>query len=176
MTSQTTRGHKRKLADNNSGPSPPREPSSAVVEAEVKGLIQTIRDLSSRPVEKVDRAALRKAAHALADFCKTDELVELIVQHGAVDAVVPLLAIADKAEPAVHQSFTEVRKEACFILGLLAVKPEYQHQIATAQALPGLVRLLQVRRLAGPHGSAYRGGMPWPMRGHALLPVLQLES
>jgi hypothetical protein len=43
-------------------------------------------------------------------------------------------------------SFTEVRKEACFILGLLAVKPEYQHQIATAQALPGLVKLLQVRR------------------------------
>lgn len=42
-------------------------------------------------------------------------------------------------------SFTEVRKEACFILGLLAVKPEYQHQIATAQALPGLVKLLQVR-------------------------------
>jgi hypothetical protein len=48
-------------------------------------------------------------------------------------------------------SFTEVRKEACFILGLLAVKPEYQHQIATAQALPGLVKLLQVRRAAGQH-------------------------
>lgn len=71
MTSQTTRGHKRKLADNNSGPSPSREPSSSVVEAEVKSLIQTVRDLSSRPVEKIDRAALRKAAHALADYCKT---------------------------------------------------------------------------------------------------------
>lgn len=34
-------------------------------------------------------------------------------------------------------SFTEVRKDACFILGLLAVKPEYQHQIAKAKALPG---------------------------------------
>jgi hypothetical protein len=138
MTSQTTRGHKRKLADNNSGPSPSREPSSLVVEAEVsrtehpawcslsrarlsscspcrlcshgmhlnaflsmpsghahardgaptaisprlfphvpnpqvKSLIQTIRDLSSRPVEKIDRAALRKAAHSLADYCKTGE-------------------------------------------------------------------------------------------------------
>ncbi|WIA37724.1 hypothetical protein OEZ86_014604 [Tetradesmus obliquus] len=150
MTSQTTRGHKRKLADNNSGPSPSREPSSSVVEAEVKSLIQTVRDLSSRPVEKSDRAALRKAAHALADYCKTDELVELIVQNGAVDAVVPLLTIADKAEPTVHQSFTEVRKEACFILGLLAVKPEYQHQIATAQALPGLVKLLQAHNISSP--------------------------
>uniref|UniRef100_A0A383W3D1 BTB domain-containing protein n=1 Tax=Tetradesmus obliquus TaxID=3088 RepID=A0A383W3D1_TETOB len=150
MTSQTTRGHKRKLADNNSGPSPSREPSSSVVEAEVKSLIQTVRDLSSRPVEKIDRAALRKAAHALADYCKTDELVELIVQNGAVDAVVPLLTIADKAEPTVHQSFTEVRKEACFILGLLAVKPEYQHQIATAQALPGLVKLLQAHNISSP--------------------------
>jgi hypothetical protein len=131
MTSQTTRGHKRKLADNSSGPSPSREPSSSAVEAEVsrsasvgslswaclslnspctccshvvhtdyftrpsgqalasagaawqsarvclpqmplqvKGLIQTIRDLSRRTVEKIDRPALRKAAHALADICK----------------------------------------------------------------------------------------------------------
>lgn len=34
-------------------------------------------------------------------------------------------------------SFNEIRKDACFILGLLAVKPEYQHQIAAARALPG---------------------------------------
>jgi hypothetical protein len=32
-----------------------------------------------------------------------DELVELVVQNGGVDVVVPLLTIADKAEPTVHQ-------------------------------------------------------------------------
>ncbi len=55
-------------------------------------------------------------------------------------------------------SFSEVRKEACFILGLLAVKPEYQHQIAGAQALPGLVKLLTSHSLAGPGAS--RGNAP----------------
>ncbi len=37
----------------------------------------------------------------------------------------------------------ELEKEACFILGLLAVKPEYQSRIARCNALPGLVRLLR---------------------------------
>ena len=37
----------------------------------------------------------------------------------------------------------EVEKEACFILGLLAIKQEHQHAIADAGALPGLVGLLK---------------------------------
>ena len=37
----------------------------------------------------------------------------------------------------------EVEKEACFILGLLAIKQEHQHAIADAGALPGLVALLK---------------------------------
>jgi hypothetical protein len=45
----------------------------------------------------------------------------------------------------VSCSFTEVRKDACFILGLLAVKPEYQHQIAAARALPGRLVVLSTR-------------------------------
>lgn len=40
-----------------------------------------------------------------------------------------------------------MEKEACFILGLLAVKPDYQAQIAAAGALPGLVRLLKQHRM-----------------------------
>ena len=36
----------------------------------------------------------------------------------------------------------DVEKEACFILGLLAIKQEHQHAIADAGALPGLVALL----------------------------------
>ena len=37
----------------------------------------------------------------------------------------------------------EVEKEACFVLGLLAIKQEHQHRIADAGALPGLVNLLR---------------------------------
>lgn len=36
-----------------------------------------------------------------------------------------------------------MEKEACFLLGLLAVKAEHQHAIADAGALSGLVRLLK---------------------------------
>jgi hypothetical protein len=39
-----------------------------------------------------------------------------------------------------------VKKEACFIVGLLAVKPEYQAQISSAGALPGLIKLLRAHR------------------------------
>jgi hypothetical protein len=41
----------------------------------------------------------------------------------------------------------DLEKEACFILGLLAVKPEYQARIAKEGALQGLVRLLKEHRL-----------------------------
>lgn len=47
--------------------------------------------------------------------------------------------------PSSH-SFDEVKKEACFILGLLAVKPEFQAAIASAGALPGLVKLLRAHK------------------------------
>lgn len=40
----------------------------------------------------------------------------------------------------------DLEKEACFILGLLAVKPEYQARIAQRGALQGLVRLLREHR------------------------------
>ena len=41
----------------------------------------------------------------------------------------------------------EIEKEACFILGLLAVKPEFQQKIAECGALKGLVRLLKEHRI-----------------------------
>ncbi len=46
-----------------------------------------------------------------------------------------------------HSTTEEIEKEACFILGLLAVKPEYQSRIATCGALAGLVRLLKEHKL-----------------------------
>ncbi len=42
----------------------------------------------------------------------------------------------------------ELDKELCFILGLLAVKPEYQTRIAQSGALAGLVRLLKEHKLS----------------------------
>ena len=40
-------------------------------------------------------------------------------------------------------SSEDVEKEACFILGLLAIKPEHQHNIADKGALTGLVGILK---------------------------------
>ena len=37
----------------------------------------------------------------------------------------------------------EVEKEACFIVGLMAIRPEHQHEIADKGALRGLVSLLK---------------------------------
>lgn len=37
----------------------------------------------------------------------------------------------------------DIEKEACFILGLLAIKQDHQHAIADRGALPGLVGLLK---------------------------------
>jgi hypothetical protein len=40
-------------------------------------------------------------------------------------------------------SSEDVEKESCFILGLLAIKPEHQHSIADMGALSGLVGILK---------------------------------
>ncbi|MEW5297840.1 MAG: hypothetical protein WDW36_001021 [Sanguina aurantia] len=140
--------------------SPGVEPTSYpdnVSLADVKGLIQIL-------LASTDHAALKKAAHSLAELCKQDKWVDVVVHEGAIEAVSPLLvsgpssAPADTAAgevppgsdghtpPATMQE--EVQKEACFILGLLAVKPEFQARIAQSNALPGLVRLLREHRLS----------------------------
>ncbi|GBF96006.1 hypothetical protein Rsub_08821 [Raphidocelis subcapitata] len=112
---------------------------------DISNIISQIGSAAYGPISQVDRLALRKLAHQLADHCKTDELVELIVQLGAVPAVVPLLTLGDTPE-ALSAGFDDIKKEACFILGLLAVKPEYQAAIVGAGALPGLVRLLRAHK------------------------------
>eukprot|EP00879_Flechtneria_rotunda_P007709 GHRR01008082.1.p1 GENE.GHRR01008082.1~~GHRR01008082.1.p1 ORF type:complete len:625 (+),score=228.53 GHRR01008082.1:277-2151(+) len=155
------RGTKRKLATEPSNSPASQEPGSSAVEAEVQALIQGITAACERSVEKIDRSGLRKQTHQLADYCKSDDLVEMIVGQGAVAAVVPLLTVGEKADAALQQSFSEIRKEACFILGLLAVKPDFQRKIAEADALPGLVKLLEAHNINSPARStnpAERGG------------------
>ncbi|KAJ9505739.1 hypothetical protein QJQ45_029251 [Haematococcus lacustris] len=174
-------------------------------EAEVpkQQVVKLIEALRSGIVggKAVDKAALRKAAHHLAELCKignsiavqshcgfipgiaqgcsasgelsrgsrfADECVDLVVSHGAVEAVVPLLNLSDRAgsesSPGTGSSANDdLEKEACFILGLLAVKPEYQARIAQEGALEGFVRLLKEHRMGattktqpGSGGSARR--------------------
>lgn len=104
-----------------------------------------------------DKASLRKASHALAELCKQDEFIDDVVAAGAIEVVVPLLnagsssareqLVDDAAGTSGVSLQEELDKELCFILGLLAVKPEYQTRIAHSGALSGLVRLLKEHKL-----------------------------
>ncbi|KAK9815710.1 hypothetical protein WJX72_008429 [[Myrmecia] bisecta] len=143
-------GVKRKLADTLAlapkegfiqTPSPESEP----LYAQARRLISTIQTALDRSPESVDKLALRRAAHALADLSKTEENVDLVVAEGGVDAVVPLLTFfrpPEGQDPPVYLG-EEIEKEACFIVGLLAIKQEHQHLIAERKALPALVALLK---------------------------------
>lgn len=118
--------------------------TGAQVSVQVQHLVATLTSSSGGS----DKAVLRKAAHSLAELCKQDESVDLVVSEGAIEAVVPLLYLPSPAQESASSSGNEdLEKEACFILGLLAVKPEYQARIAQNNALPGLVRLLREHRM-----------------------------
>ncbi|XP_008812798.2 ARM REPEAT PROTEIN INTERACTING WITH ABF2-like [Phoenix dactylifera] len=98
-----------------------------------------------------DRAAAKRATHVLAELAKNEEVVNVIVEGGAVPALAkhlqeppPLLPREGNAggdRPFEH----EVEKGSAFALGLLAVKPEHQQLIVDAGALPLLVNLLKRR-------------------------------
>ncbi|OAY55802.1 ARM REPEAT PROTEIN INTERACTING WITH ABF2 [Manihot esculenta] len=94
---------------------------------------------------EADRAAVKRATHVLAEFAKNEELVNVIVEGGAVPALVkhlqaPQSGEADRnSKPFEH----EVEKGSAFALGLLAVKPEHQQLIVDAGALSLLVDLLK---------------------------------
>ncbi|KAK4767277.1 hypothetical protein SAY87_023675 [Trapa incisa] len=94
---------------------------------------------------EADRAAAKRATHVLSELAKNDEMVNLIVEGGAVPALVNhLLAPPSResdrtAKPYEH----EVEKGSAFALGLLAVKPEYQQLIVDCGALPHLVSILR---------------------------------
>ncbi|XP_027367888.1 ARM REPEAT PROTEIN INTERACTING WITH ABF2-like [Abrus precatorius] len=94
---------------------------------------------------EADRAAAKRATHALADLAKNEEVVNVIVEGGAVPALVkhlqapPLSDRVQKPLPFEH----EVEKGSAFALGLLAVKPEHQQLIVDSGALTHLVELLK---------------------------------
>ncbi|KAJ9182079.1 hypothetical protein P3X46_006109 [Hevea brasiliensis] len=94
---------------------------------------------------EADRAAAKRATHVLAEFAKNEELVNVIVEGGAVPALVKHLQAPQSSEADVNpKPFEhEVEKGSAFALGLLAVKPEHQQLIVDAGALSLLVDLLK---------------------------------
>ncbi|PWZ09844.1 hypothetical protein Zm00014a_002226 [Zea mays] len=95
-----------------------------------------------------DRAAAKRATHVLAELAKNEEVVNVIVEGGAVSALVchleePAVAAPTQEEQQLRPFEHEVEKGAAFALGLLAVKPEHQQLVVDAGALPPLVKLLK---------------------------------
>ncbi|WVY98299.1 hypothetical protein V8G54_030450 [Vigna mungo] len=84
---------------------------------------------SSFTWNEADRSAAKRATHALADLAKNEEVVNLIVEGGAIPALVkhlqapPLIDRVQKPLPFEH----EVEKGSAFALGLLAVKDGRTH-------------------------------------------------
>lgn len=80
--------------------------------------------LSSFSSNEFDRASAKRATHALADLAKNEEIVNVIVEGGAVPALIKHLQppaennYVQKPLPFVH----EVEKGSSFTLGVLAVK------------------------------------------------------
>ncbi|KAJ8899363.1 hypothetical protein K2173_018337 [Erythroxylum novogranatense] len=97
---------------------------------------------------EADRAAAKRATYFFSQLAKNEEIVNLIVDSGAVPALVmhlqppPVSRVDGGSIPYEH----EVEKGSAFALGLLAVKPEHQQHIADAGALSHLVGLLKMWR------------------------------
>ncbi|GAB4829604.1 hypothetical protein Ancab_019272 [Ancistrocladus abbreviatus] len=91
---------------------------------------------------ETDRSASKRATQVLSELAKTEEFVDLIVECGAVPALVRHLRPPpeDGCSKSVEH---EVERRSAFALGLLSVKPEYQQLIVDAGALPSLVDLLK---------------------------------
>ncbi|XP_015573516.1 ARM REPEAT PROTEIN INTERACTING WITH ABF2 isoform X2 [Ricinus communis] len=94
---------------------------------------------------EADRAAAKRAIHVLAEFAKNEELVNVIVEGGAVPALVKHLQAPPSSSSEVDRSTKpfehEVEKGSAFALGLLA--PEHQQLIVDIGALSHLVELLK---------------------------------
>ncbi|PON55274.1 Coatomer beta subunit [Parasponia andersonii] len=105
-----------------------------------------------------DRAAAKRATHALCELAKNEDVVDVIVDCGAVPVLVKHLQAQTLGDgdcaPGPYEH--EVEKGSAFALGLLAVKPEYQQLIVDAGALSHLVDLLK-RHKNGTNSRALSG-------------------
>ncbi|XP_027115643.1 ARM REPEAT PROTEIN INTERACTING WITH ABF2 [Coffea eugenioides] len=124
---------------------------------EVRTQVQ-ILDSTFSSIE-ADRASSKRAIQILSELAKNEEIVNVIVDCGAVPALVRHL----QAPPPVREGDSaprpyehEVEKGSAFTLGLLAIKPEHQQLIVDAGALPHLVDLLK-RHRSGQNSRAVNG-------------------
>ncbi|XP_068659199.1 ARM REPEAT PROTEIN INTERACTING WITH ABF2-like [Aristolochia californica] len=131
----------------------PHQTLVSQIQAQVKILCSTFS------WREADRSAAKCATHVLAELAKNEEVVNVIVEAGAVPALVkhlqapPVLRESDGGQrPFEH----EVEKGSAFALGLLAVKPEHQQLIVDSGALSHLVSLLK-RRKDGSNSRAVNG-------------------
>ncbi|BAU00800.1 hypothetical protein LR48_Vigan303s001400 [Vigna angularis] len=143
------KGQKRKLEedfeDDRQISAPPTGHARDALLSDVKEQVIVLDSTFSW--KESDRAAAKRATHALADLAKNEEVVNVIVEGGAIPALVkhlqaPPLAGSDRLQrpmPFEH----EVEKGSAFALGLLAVKPEHQQLIVDSGALKHLVDLLK---------------------------------
>ncbi|XVF32582.1 hypothetical protein REPUB_Repub17cG0094500 [Reevesia pubescens] len=93
---------------------------------------------------EADRAAAKRSTHFLSELAKNEDIVNLIVECGAVPALVKHLETPPPLREGGSNPFEyEVEKASAFALGLLAVKPEHQQVIVDAGALPCLLNLLK---------------------------------
>ncbi|KAK5774312.1 hypothetical protein PVK06_042167 [Gossypium arboreum] len=93
------------------------------------------------------RAAAKCSAQLLSEIAMNEDVVDLIVECGAVPALVkqiqtPLLLAESDPIPFEY----EVEKACAFALGLIAVKAEHQQLVVDAGALPCLVNLLKMHK------------------------------
>ncbi|KAH1072051.1 hypothetical protein J1N35_024379 [Gossypium stocksii] len=150
---QTRRSLKRKLEqefeEDKSGPC-----KAAVVESRRthQDIIRDVRihvDVLNTCISftEAHRAAAKCSAQLLSEIAMNEDIVDLIVECGAVPALVkqiqtpPLLAESD---PIPFEY--EVQKACAFALGLIAVKAEHQQLVVDAGALPCLVNLLKMHK------------------------------
>ncbi|XP_022973699.1 ARM REPEAT PROTEIN INTERACTING WITH ABF2-like [Cucurbita maxima] len=140
------KGHKRKLEEEfeeERGISVPTGDAKRALLSEVSAQVQILNSTFSW--KEPDRAAAKRATHVLAELAKNEEVVNVIVEGGAVPALVkhlqaPPIVEGDRSlKPFEH----EVEKGSAFALGLLAVKPEHQQLVVDIGALSHLVELLK---------------------------------
>ncbi|KAA0049377.1 ARM REPEAT PROTEIN INTERACTING WITH ABF2 [Cucumis melo var. makuwa] len=140
------KGHKRKLEEEFEEEreiSVPTGDAKQAILTEVSDQVEILNSTFSW--KEADRAAAKRATHVLAELAKNEEVVNVIVEGGAVPALVKHLQAPPTIEgdrslkPFEH----EVEKGSAFALGLLAVKPEHQQLIVDIGALSHLVELLK---------------------------------
>eukprot|EP00210_Caulerpa_lentillifera_P000214 g209.t1 len=115
--------------------------------------IATLQNLNEEGVAS-DTTHLRKTLHVLADYCKSELHVDTVVKEGAISCLLPFLKLSSEisGRSGDDQQWSgngedEAAKDACFILGLLAVRGEYQPIIADSGALDELVNLVKMHSI-----------------------------